>query len=69
MEDAARSQFNCIELSEGGAIDLIHGKRLKAGDKLAEPVAAFAPGGRLLAMLTRSGSQYKSLVVFPEVSK
>ncbi len=69
MEDAARSQFNCIELSEGEAIDLIHGKRLKAGDKLAEPVAAFAPGGRLLAMLTRSGSQYKSLVVFPKVSK
>jgi tRNA pseudouridine55 synthase len=68
MEDAARSQFACIELSESEATDLIHGKRLKADEKLAEPVAAFAPSGRLLAMLTRSGSQYKSLVVFPEVS-
>jgi tRNA pseudouridine55 synthase len=69
MESAARSQFDCLELTEGEAIDLIHGKRLKAGEKLREPVAAFAPSGRLLAMLTRSGSQYKSLVVFPEVSK
>jgi tRNA pseudouridine55 synthase len=69
MESAARSQFDCLELTEAEATDLIHGKRLKAGDKLREPVAAFAPSGRLLAMLTRSGSQYKSLVVFPEVSK
>ena len=69
MESAARSQFDCLELTEAEAIDLIHGKRLKAGEKLREPVAAFAPSGRLLAMLTRSGSQYKSLVVFPEVSK
>ena len=69
MEDAARSQFDCIELSAPEATDLIHGKRLKAGEELREPVAAFAPSGRLLAMLTRSGSQYKSLVVFPEVAK
>ncbi|MEN9731216.1 MAG: hypothetical protein RL488_526 [Actinomycetota bacterium] len=69
MESAARSQFDCLELTEAEATDLIHGKRLKAGEKLREPVAAFAPSGRLLAMLTRSGSQYKSLVVFPEVSK
>ena len=69
MESAARSQFDCLELTEAEAIDLIHGKRLKAGEKLREPVAAFSPSGRLLAMLTRSGSQYKSLVVFPEVSK
>ncbi len=69
MEVAARSQFACLELDEQQALDLIHGKRLKAGDKLSEPVAAFAPSGRLMAMLTRSGSQYKSLVVFPEVTK
>ena len=69
MESAARSQFDSIELTEAEATDLIHGKRLKAGEKLREPVAAFAPSGRLLAMLTRSGSQYKSLVVFPEVTK
>ncbi len=69
MESAARSQFYSIDLDAQQAIDLVHGKRIKAGDKLREPVAAFAPDGRLMAMLTRSGSQYKSLVVFPEVSK
>ncbi len=69
MEDAARSQFACLKLDEQQAIDLIHGKRIKAGEQLSEPVAAFAPSGRLLAMLIRSGSQYKSLVVFPEVTK
>ncbi len=69
MEDAARSQFDCLDLNDSEATDLIHGKRLKAGEKLSEPVAAFSPSGRLLAMLTRSGSQYKSLVVFPEVAK
>ena len=69
MEVAARSQFDCLDLEEQQCTDLIHGKRLKAGEKLAEPVAAFTPSGRLIAMLTRSGSQYKSLVVFPEVSQ
>jgi tRNA pseudouridine55 synthase len=69
MEEAARRQFACLELTEQGATDLIHGKRLKAEEKLSEPVAAFAPSGRLLAILTRSGSQYKSLVVFPEVAQ
>ena len=69
MEESARSQFACLELTEQDATDLIHGKCLKAEEKLTEPVAAFAPSGRLLAMLTRSGSQYKSLVVFPEVAQ
>ena len=69
MEEAARSQFACLELTEQDSTDLIHGKRLKAEEKLTEPAAAFAPSGRLLAMLTRSGSQYKSLVVFPEVAQ
>jgi tRNA pseudouridine55 synthase len=69
MEEASRSQFACLELTNQDTTDLIHGKRLKAEEKLSEPVAAFAPSGRLLAMLTRSGSQYKSLVVFPEVAQ
>ena len=69
MEDAARNQFDSIDLDAQQATDLVHGKRIKAGENLGEPVAAFAPDGRLMAMLTRSGSQYKSLVVFPEVSK
>jgi tRNA pseudouridine55 synthase len=66
MEDAARSQFAGLELTEAQCIDLVHGKRIAAGEKLAEPVAAYTPEGRLLAMLTRSGNQYKSLVVFPK---
>lgn len=68
MEVAARAQFPALELSDSQVTDLIHGKRLPAQEKLTEPVAAFAPGGRLVAMLTRSGNQYKSLVVFPEGS-
>lgn len=64
--EAARAAFANLELSEAEVTDLIHGKRLKAGEQLTEPVAAFGPNGRLVAMLTRSGSQYKSLVVFPE---
>ena len=68
MEVAARAQFPALELSDSQVTDLIHGKRLPAEEKLTEPVAAFAPGGRLVAMLTRSGNQYKSLVVFPEGS-
>ena len=66
MEEATRSQFAGLELTEAQAIDLVHGKRIPAGEKLAEPVAAYTPTGRLLAMLTRSGNQYKSLVVFPQ---
>lgn len=65
IDEAARAAFDCLQLDEQGVIDLIHGKRLKAGEQLREPVAAFTPGGRLVAMLTRSGNQYKSLVVFP----
>ena len=65
IDEAARAAFDCLELDEQGVTDLIHGKRLKAGEQLTEPVAAFAPSGRLVAMLTRSGNQYKSLVVFP----
>ncbi|MEY4310434.1 MAG: hypothetical protein RLZ71_360 [Actinomycetota bacterium] len=65
IDEAARAAFDYLELDDQGVTDLIHGKRLKAGEQRTEPVAAFAPSGRLVAMLTRSGNQYKSLVVFP----
>ncbi len=61
---AARQQFTPRELSSQDELDLRHGKRLKAGTQAAEPIAAFAPDGRLVAMLTKSGKDLKSLVVF-----
>ena len=64
--EAARSQFFARELTEQEVIDLKHGKRIAASGESAEPIAGFAPNGQLIAMLTRSGSQLKSLVVFNE---
>ena len=71
---AARSAFDVRELSAGEVVDLRHGKRIATGE-IAENavakdrvVAAFAPTGELIAMLTKAGSTLKSLVVFAEVS-
>lgn len=64
--EAARAQFLARELTEQEVIDLKHGKRIKASGESSEPIAGFSPDGQLIAMLTRSGSQLKSLVVFSE---
>jgi tRNA pseudouridine55 synthase len=68
--DAARSQFAIRELSAAEEIDLRHGKRISIGDiadsERSDEIAAFSADGRLVAMLTRSGKQLKSLVVFAE---
>ena len=61
---AARQQFVARELSEQDETDLRHGKRLKADGETAEPIAGFGPHGNLVAMLTKSGKDLKSLVVF-----
>mgnify|MGYP000001595085 FL=1 len=61
---AARQQFVARELSAQDEIDLRHGKRLKAAGETAEPIAGFGPSGNLVAMLTKSGKDLKSLVVF-----
>lgn len=66
IADAARAQFACIELEESQVTDLRHGKRIKVEDKFEGPAAAFGPDGSLVAMVERSGSQVKSLVVFVE---
>lgn len=63
---AAAQQFTALHLDAQQVIDLRHGKRLKAGDQSDEPVAAFDANNTLVAMLTRSGKDLKSLVVFPE---
>ena len=66
---AAREQFAARELTAQEVIDLRHGKRIRSNGETAEPIAAFAPDGALIAMLTRSGKDLKSLVVFNEVNE
>lgn len=71
---AAREAFDVRELSAGEVVDLRHGKRIAIGEIIENSVAkdraiaAFAPTGELIAMLTKAGSTLKSLVVFAEVS-
>lgn len=65
LGEAARALFPAIELEQQQEIDLIHGKRIEAPG--AERVCAFFEG-RLVAVLDRSGSTYKSVVVFPKDS-
>lgn len=62
--EAARAGFAGRELSADEVTDLRHGKRIRANGESAEPIAAFGPSGELVAMLTRSGRDLKSLVVF-----
>jgi tRNA pseudouridine55 synthase len=70
--DAARAQFDSRELTAQEVIDLRHGKRLTLGaitESAAardRTIAAFGPSGALVAMLTKSGGQLKSVVVFQE---
>ena len=61
---AARQQFETRALSEQDVIDLRHGKRLKASGEGAKPFAGVDESGKLIAMLTVSGKDIKSLVVF-----
>ena len=71
---AAREAFDVRELSVAEVVDLRHGKRIAIGEIARNEVAkdraiaAFAPTGELIAMLTISGSSLKSLVVFAEGS-
>jgi tRNA pseudouridine55 synthase len=64
ISDAAKQQFQIRQLSEQDVIDLRHGKRLKANGEGAEPFAGFDEQDNLVAMLTVSGKDVKSLVVF-----
>lgn len=66
ISSAAKQQFEIRILSEQEALDLRHGKRLKAVSEGSEPFAGIDSTGKLVAMLTVSGKDVKSLVVFAE---
>ncbi|WP_044438641.1 tRNA pseudouridine(55) synthase TruB [Agreia bicolorata] len=60
--------FRTLELSEVQSIDLGHGKKLALGDDVpdaAGPVAAIAPDGRLVGLVSVSAGRAKTLVNFP----
>ena len=62
LGDAARAIFPEVEITLEQERDLIHGKRIKIAGP--DRVCAFSQQ-RLVAILERSGSEYKSVVVFP----
>lgn len=70
----ARTLFPALELSSQHAIDLSHGKRLKlegqevigAGLKPGRPIAAIAPDGRLVGLVSIEGGVAKSIINFPD---
>ena len=69
MFEAVRDQFAIRLLSEQDEIDLRQGKRLALSelafaDRGVEAIAGVTADHRVVAMLTKSGNQLKSLVVF-----
>lgn len=66
ISEAAKQQFQVRQLSNQDVIDLRHGKRLKANGEGDQPFAGIDASGKLIAMLTVSGKDIKSLVVFNE---
>ena len=63
IADAARAAFPARELSDDEARRLAHGQRLEASHLGPAPVAAFAPDGRLVALVTDTGPTARPLVV------
>ncbi len=64
--DAAAALFPTIALDAQQVIDLTHGKRIRLSDTAdAAPVAALAPDGRLVGLLTIDSGVGKPLVNFP----
>jgi tRNA pseudouridine55 synthase len=75
LDDAARLLFRCRELDAEEAASISHGRRIAADPSPAGPapadvaaavgpVAAFAPDGRLIALLENRGAEAKPLLVF-----
>ncbi len=65
LADAARVQFAVRDLTDAETTALGYGQRVdSAQEGRTEPVAAFAPDGRLVAMLDESGHKAKPHVVF-----
>jgi tRNA pseudouridine55 synthase len=62
---AARAGFAVRELSDAEATAVGYGQRIDSAEPgRAEPVAAFAPDGRVVAMLDESGHKARAHVVF-----
>lgn len=65
LAQAARAQFAVRELTEEQARTIGYGQRVDSAEPgRAEPVAALAPDGTLVAMLDESGAKARSHVVF-----
>jgi tRNA pseudouridine55 synthase len=64
LADAAASAFRRRDLSEEEARRVAHGARLPLSAAGGSPVAAFAPDGSLVALLTDEAGQARSLAVF-----
>ena len=62
LADAARAAFPARELTDEEARRFAHGGRLPGGG-LDRPVAAFAPDGSLVAVVTEEGPTTRPLVV------
>ena len=60
--------FETLDLTAPQSVDLGHGKKLELGDDVpdaAGPVAAIAPDGRLVGLVSISAGRAKTLVNFP----
>lgn len=66
LAKAAAASFETKNLATQEVIDLRHGKRIKSAGESSEPIAGIDSKGELVAMLTKSGTDLKSLVVFSE---
>jgi tRNA pseudouridine55 synthase len=66
LAEAARAAFPCRELSEEEARRLSHGQRLKAAGLGEQPVAAFAPDGSLVAIVSETGPTARALLVLQD---
>ena len=65
LAEAARGAFAVRELTDAEATAVGYGQRVpSAAPGREEPVAAFAPDGRLVAMLDESGARARAHVVF-----
>ena len=64
LTDSARLLYPELEIDAQSEVDLRHGKRIPSG--ALATVCAVNLSGTLVAILEKSGSDYKSIVVFPE---
>jgi len=63
--DVATSLFGRVDLSDADADDLAHGKQIVLGETPEGPLAAIAPGGRLVGLVENRGGRARVLVNFP----